>query len=144
MAAYYHLQGKTLYDVITECYKKYGYYSELTLNLVMPGLDGLDRMKKLMDSLRSQPPKTLGGMKVAAVADHLSGIKKYTDHEEALPGHLTGSNVVAFTLEGGSELIVRPSGTEPKVKVYLMTKAASLEEGEVIKAKLADAARALV
>jgi len=144
MAAYYHQQGKTLYDVITECYNKYGFYSELTLNLVMPGLDGLDKMKKLMDSLHSQPPRELGGMKVLAVADHLSGIKKYADHEEALPSHLIGSNVVAFTLESGSEFIVRPSGTEPKVKVYLMTKASSYEEGEAIKARLAEAARALV
>ena len=143
MAAYYHLRGKTLYDVMQECYAKYGYYAEQTMNLVMPGLDGLAKMAALMKSLRETPPAAIAGLPVLATADHLTGIKKTAAGEEPLPEHLRDSNVIAFTLEGGAELIVRPSGTEPKIKVYVMVHADTLEEADTLKAKLAEAFRKL-
>ncbi|MBQ6990255.1 MAG: phospho-sugar mutase [Clostridia bacterium] len=143
MAAYYHLQGKTLYDVMMECYEKYGYYSELTMNLVMPGLDGLEKMQKLMKMLHEDPPKSFAGFGVVSVANHLTGKKKTGDLVEDLPEHLIGSNVIAFTLDNGAELIIRPSGTEPKIKVYIMVKVDSMEKAEEIKASLSSAVKAL-
>ncbi|MBR5868992.1 MAG: phospho-sugar mutase, partial [Clostridia bacterium] len=143
MAAYYHLQGKTLYDVMMECYEKYGYYSELTMNLVMPGLDGLEKMQKLMKMLHEDPPKSFAGFGVASIANHLTGKKKTGDVVEDLPEHLVGSNVIAFTLDNGAELIIRPSGTEPKIKVYIMVKVDSMEKAEEIKASLSAAVKAL-
>ena len=141
MAAYYHLRGKTLYDVLIECYRKYGYYSETTMNLVMPGVDGLERIRGLMKSLREEPPADIAGRAVAAVSDHLAGTRKSASGTEALPAHLTGSNVLGFMLADGSEVLVRPSGTEPKVKVYVLTRGKSAEEAEKTKSELTEACK---
>ena len=143
MAAYYHLQGKTLYDVMQECYAKYGCFGDLTLNLVMPGLDGLAKMARIMKSLRETPPAEIASFPVVAVADHLIGVKKTAAGEETLPEHLTKSNVLAFTLEGGAELIVRPSGTEPKIKVYVKACTDSEEKARALTETLADAFKKL-
>ena len=141
MAAYYHLRGKTLYDVMTECYAKYGYYSETTMNLVMPGVDGLEKIRGLMKSLREDPPAEIAGRAVTAVSDHLAGIRRNGNGSEALPAHLTGSNVLGFTLADGAEVLVRPSGTEPKVKVYVLTRGKSAEEAEAARNELSEACK---
>ncbi|MBR5742786.1 MAG: phospho-sugar mutase [Clostridia bacterium] len=141
MAAYYHLRGKTLYDVMTECYEKYGYYSEETMNLVMPGVDGLQKIRALMKTLRETPPDKIAGRAVRTVSDYLKGTKKGSGGEEELPAHLTGSNVLGFALEDGSEVLVRPSGTEPKVKVYLLTRGENMREAEAARGELAEACR---
>ena len=130
MAADYFDKGMTLYDAMESLYEKYGYYGEKTANLVMPGLDGLERMKKLMASLRTEPPKIIGGINVVKMRDYSSGIATYiSDHrEEKL--NMQGSNVLYFDLKDGTSFIVRPSGTEPKIKVYILTKGGSREECE--------------
>jgi len=117
----------TVYEGLQEMFKKYGNYAEKTLNLVMPGLDGLAKMKKLMDDLRSNPPKEIEGVKVVCVKDYSDGSVHYTDGKEETM-ELSGSNVLRFELEDGSTAIVRPSGTEPKVKVYLLVHADTMEE----------------
>ena len=121
MAAWYKTRGMTLVDGIEEHFKNLGrYYAERTLNLVMPGYDGLQKMQALMDGLRSDPPREIGGQAVVATADYLSG-KSVTKGIET-DMELKGSNVLQFTLADGTGFIVRPSGTEPKVKVYLLAK----------------------
>ena len=123
MAAWYYAQGKTLYDALMEMYAKYGWYGEKTMNLVMSGLDGLEKMKVLMADLRKAPPTEIAGVKVTAVLDYSDGTRKTADGTEKM--ELSGSNVLSFELADGSTLIVRPSGTEPKIKVYILTKGES-------------------
>lgn len=120
MAAHYQLQGKTLLDALDDLYEKYGYYMEKTLNLVMPGLDGLQKMKKLMDELRSDPPENISGTEVIRIRDYSDGsiFVKGLGKVDKTP--FWGSNVLYLELSDGSSFIVRPSGTEPKVKVYLL------------------------
>ena len=120
MAAWYADQGLTLSKALKKLYEKYGNYGELTLNLQMPGLDGITRMKELMKNLRENPPVEICGVPVAAVRDYMDGIETDKKTGEVSKIELSGSNVLRFILEDGSVIIVRPSGTEPKTKVYLM------------------------
>lgn len=120
MAAYYFEKGMTLAQAMDALYEKYGFYGEKTLNLVMPGLDGLEKMKALMAELRAQPLTEIAGTPVLRMRDyqdgsiHVIGLGK-VDHTE-----ISGSNVLYFELEDGCSFIVRPSGTEPKIKIYIL------------------------
>ena len=122
MAAYYSEQGKTLLDALHDVYEKYGNYAEKTLNLVMPGLDGLEKMKHVMATLRSDPPAEVAGTPVATVRDYLTGETKVKELGTVGKTHIKGSNVLYFELGDGSSFIIRPSGTEPKIKVYLLVR----------------------
>ena len=128
MAAWYAGQGMTLYDALQGLYEKYGHYLELTMNLVMPGLDGLKKMAKLMVDLRETPPTVIGGTPVAQWKDYKSGVMVDVATGEKTAMELSDSNVLRYELADGTSVIVRPSGTEPKVKVYIMTNGASQEE----------------
>ena len=128
MAAWYHAQGMTLFDALRSLYEKYGWYGEKTHNLVMPGLDGLEKMAALMQSLRAQPPVEIGGVKVAQYKDYSDGTVRDAATGAATPMPLSGSNVLRFELTDGSHIVVRPSGTEPKIKVYILTKGADAAE----------------
>ena len=120
MAAWYAGQGKTLYDAMLGLYEKYGYYGERTMNLVMPGLDGLRKMADLMADLRANPPREVGGTAVTQWKDYQDGsvVNVQTGAKSAM--ELSGSNVLRYELADGTSVIVRPSGTEPKVKVYIL------------------------
>ena len=128
MAAWYHAQGMTLFDALRSLYEKYGWYGEKTHNLVMPGLDGLEKMAALMQSLRAQPPVEIGGVKVAQYKDYSDGTVHDAATGAVTPMPLSGSNVLRFELTDGSHIVVRPSGTEPKIKVYILTKGADAAE----------------
>ena len=119
MAAHWYAQGKTLLDAMDELYEKYGFYAEETLNLYMYGVDGVREMDALMEKLRSEPPKEMNGLRVESVSDYLRGQITALADGNTVPTHIVGSNVLSFALSGGSRLVVRPSGTEPKLKVYL-------------------------
>ena len=121
MAAWYAGQGMTLYDALQALFAKYGHYGEKTLNLVMPGLDGLKKMAALMDSLRKQPPAAIGGTQVVCRKDYQDGSVVDVKTGERSAMELSGSNVLRFELADGTSVLVRPSGTEPKVKVYVLT-----------------------
>ena len=121
MAAWYAGQGMTLYDALQALFAKYGHYGEKTLNLVMPGLDGLKKMAALMDSLRKQPPADIGGTQVVCRKDYQDGSVVDVKTGERSAMELSGSNVLRFELADGTSVLVRPSGTEPKVKVYVLT-----------------------
>ena len=128
MAAWYAAQGMTLYDAIQALYKKYGWYGEKTHNLVMPGLDGLEKMAALMKSLRSAPPAAIAGVDVAVRKDYQDGSAVDCATGKVSKMELSGSNVLRFELADGTTILVRPSGTEPKIKVYILTKGANAAE----------------
>ncbi len=120
MAAWYFDQGMTLYDALQALYKKYGYYAEKTLNLVMPGLDGLKKMAALMADLRANAPTEIAGVAVKQQKDYQDGSVVDVDTGAKSTMELSGSNVLRYEMADGTSLIVRPSGTEPKVKVYIL------------------------
>ncbi len=121
MAAWYAAQGMTLFDALDALFEKYGYYAEKTYNLVMPGLDGLKDMANLMQSLRQNPPAQLSGVDVVARKDYQDGSVVDCATGALSTMELTGSNVLRFEMADGTSVIVRPSGTEPKIKVYILT-----------------------
>ena len=119
MAAYYRNQGKTLYDALMEIYEKYGFYAERTVSFTMPGKDGMAKMSEILVNLRKSPIKSAVGLDVL----------KSTDFEHDQTG-LPKSNVLKYELsDGKTYFIIRPSGTEPKIKIYAGTVADSMENG---------------
>ena len=128
MAAHYAAQGMTVLDALQALFAKYGCYGEKTFNLVMPGLDGLADMAKLMKGLRENPPAEIAGVKVAQFKDYLDGSVVDCASGERGAMELSGSNVLRFELADGTSIIVRPSGTEPKIKVYILTKGADFAQ----------------
>ena len=118
MAAYYKKQGKSLLDVMKEIYEEFGYYRNRLLNYAFEGESGMKFMNGVMDGLRSNAPTEIAGEKVISVSDYkLSVMKNLADGTES-EIKLPKSNVLAYKLENGGSFIVRPSGTEPKIKVY--------------------------
>ena len=144
MAAYYRTQGKTLYDAMEEMYEKYGYYCEQTISIVMPGVSGLQRMKELMQELRDKPLTAVGPDKVDFTRDYMPGTRTCMADGRVEQMELKGQNVMYYELEGGTTFIIRPSGTEPKVKVYIMAKGANKAEAEAKVDVLAAAAKEIV
>ena len=128
MAASYFKKGMTLADALEALYEKYGYFAELTLNLVMPGLDGLDKMRRIMATLRAEPPREIGGTSVLGMRDYQSGTVSVAELGVVGKTPISGSNVLYFELGDGTAFIVRPSGTEPKIKVYILTQGESHAE----------------
>lgn len=120
MTAWYAAQGMTLLDALQALYRKYGYYGEQTLNLVMPGLEGMAQMKAIMAALRQTPPTMIGGTPVVCQRDYQTGIERQVTTGRETQMALTGSNVLSYPLSDGTTILVRPSGTEPKIKVYLL------------------------
>ena len=128
MAAWYASRGMSLWDAIDELSEKYGFFDERTINLYMPGLDGMDRMAKLMESLRNDPPAEIASTKVVKRSDYLDGTCTDAVSGEKTEIELSGSNVLRFALSDGTVILARPSGTEPKIKVYILARGASAEE----------------
>ena len=143
MAAYYHDKGMNLSQAMESLYEKYGRYAEKTLNLVMPGLDGIVKMKDLMAELRSNPPKQIAGVEVFRLRDYSDGSIKVPELGVMGQTPIKGSNVLYFELADGTSFIVRPSGTEPKVKVYILCKGADKAECDAKIAKYSEYAEGL-
>ena len=131
MAAYYRSKGSSIKKRLEEIYKEYGRYLNKVDSFVFPGLSGMDKMKDIMEKLRKNPPKDFAGKKVEQV----------TDYEDTAATGLPKANVLTYTLEGGETIVVRPSGTEPKIKTYFTTKGKDLKEAEAEKEKLAKAVK---
>lgn len=121
MARYYRAQNKNLYQVMQELYAQYGYYQNKTVSLTFEGAAGAKKMSALMDSLRSDAPASFAGYAVEEVKDYKGGYLGLPD-----------ANVVEFDLAGGNKVIVRPSGTEPKIKIYLFARGETLDEAHEI------------
>ena len=127
MAAYYMQKDMTLYDALLGLYEKYGYYFEGVQNIYMEGLDGKDRMNALMETLRNDPPKELGGVEVTSIRDYKSGVITDLKTGKTEPTGLPSSNVLYFVNANGDVVVVRPSGTEPKLKLYFLVNGKSAE-----------------
>lgn len=130
MAAFYHKKGMTLLDAMDALYEKYGYFMEKTINLIMPGLDGLQKMSDLMRSLRSEPPRQIAGEEVIRLRDYSDGSIWVAGLGKVDKTPFAGSNVLYFELADGCSFIIRPSGTEPKIKIYILSRGKSKEECE--------------
>ena len=142
-AAYYKLQNKTLSDVMEEIFKTYGYYLEHVESAEMPGKDGVGKMREIMTALRENPPKELGGVQVDAVLDILKGTKVYADGKTEQLRYPT-SDVLYFALAGGGFVCVRPSGTEPKIKLYVNVNHKEKAQAEALLKEVSVAARTLL
>ena len=140
MTAYYSKRGLTLCDALEELYKTYGYYREGMTDIYMEGLDGIERRKRVMATLRNNPPKTIGGCKVARVGDFAARTYTNLATGEKTDSGLPASDVLVYILEDGDKVIVRPSGTEPKIKIYFLSHAADAAAAEPkLKAYMEDA-----
>ena len=128
MAAWYAGQGMTLREAMDALYELYGAFDERTLNLVMPGLDGLRDMQRLMERLHSAPPAELGGTQVLRTRDYLAGTVSIPGLGPVEKTPISGSDVLYFELADGTSFIIRPSGTEPKIKIYLLARGGTRAE----------------
>ncbi|MDR0490857.1 MAG: phospho-sugar mutase [Oscillospiraceae bacterium] len=128
MAAWYHGEGMTMYEALLSLYEKYGWYGEKTLNIMMPGLDGLAKMRSMMEGLRDAPPAEIAGATVIVRRDYRTGDETDVRTGVVTAMELSGSNVLRFETSDGTVVIIRPSGTEPKVKIYVMTRGETRSE----------------
>ena len=138
-ACYYKKNfGKTLVDAIDMLYQQYGYYGDKVVSFVCPGKDGLETMQNLMASLRDNPPTEIGGAKVVALRDYQKSTRVEGDKVETLT--LPKSNVLYFELENDAWVCVRPSGTEPKIKLYVNAVSDASDKTQALLKEYADAA----
>jgi phosphoglucomutase len=131
MTAYYKKKGMTLSDALAELYKTYGLYGEKTIDIYMEGLDGIENRKKVMQKLRDNIPTSIGGVAVKSAGDYKSGLITELNGGKTTVTGQPSSDVLYYTLENEDKIIVRPSGTEPKIKIYLLAHSenkASLDE----------------
>ncbi|HJG36272.1 phospho-sugar mutase [Enorma phocaeensis] len=133
MAQYYKLQGKNLVQAMRELYEKYGYYHNKTVSLSYPGADGAAKMAGIMAGLRETAPAEIAGSKVEGVVDYKGGVNG-----------LPSANVIEFDLEGGNKAIVRPSGTEPKIKLYIFAKGEDAAAADALLAAIEEDGRKLL
>ena len=135
-------ENTTLYDKLQELYKKFGYYTEKVISVTLPGKDGVAKMKGIMADLREHAPESLAGLKVLAVRDYQKGTRVDANGTTALD--TPPSDVLYFELEDNNWVCIRPSGTEPKIKLYVNTKAADAATSDALNQKLAESAQALM
>ena len=141
LALYLRTQGRTLWDELQRIFEKYGHSVEHVSSVTLPGKDGVAKMKQIMAGLRANAPKSLAGLSVLAVRDYKTGLRTDADGETAQMG-LPVSDVLYYELEGRNWVCVRPSGTEPKFKLYVNTRAASTGAALDLNAALEKAAQA--
>ena len=120
MTAFYKKDGKTLSNALKMLYENYGFYGERTIDIYMEGLDGIERRKRVMSSLRNNPPKSIGNTKVSSIGDYMTCSILEVDSGKTTSTGQPSSDVLYYTLESGDKIIVRPSGTEPKIKIYIL------------------------
>lgn len=138
-AAYYKEKGMTLWDAVTEMYKKYGYYKDEVKSIGLKGIEGLAKIQEIMEYFRANTPSEMGGLKVLAARDYKDGRIKDMSTGELKPTGLPASNVLYYDLEDNAWLCVRPSGTEPKIKFYYGIKGTSMEDADKRSTKLGEA-----
>lgn len=135
-AAYYRTQGKTLWDAMLDMYEKYGYYKDDIQSITLKGIEGLNKIQKIMETLRENPPAQIGGCQVLKARDYKADTIKDIETGEVTSTGLPSSNVLYYDLSDDAWVCVRPSGTEPKVKFYYGVKGNSLEDAEEKSSKL--------
>ncbi len=143
-AAYYKTQGKTLWDAMLALYERCGYYQDHVESVTLKGIEGLEKIRHIMEYLRKEPPKAIGAYPVLAVRDYQAGTIADMQTGKAVPTGLPSSNVLYYELEEDAWVCVRPSGTEPKVKFYIGVKGDSMQDAQEKVNALSDAALDLV
>lgn len=128
MTAYYKSIGKTLYDVLSELYAEFGFYCNRLMNFAYEGADGMTKMAKIMSDTAANPPAEIAGRKVLTRYDYNTSEQIDTATGDVTPITLPKSNVLAYSVEGGCFVIMRPSGTEPKIKIYVTAVGETLEK----------------
>lgn len=143
-AAYYKTKNMTLWDAMIALYERYGYYKDGIVSVTMKGIEGLDKIQSIMTSLRENPPAEVGGYKVTAIRDYKKDTIKNLATGEVTPTGLPSSNVLYFEMENNTWICVRPSGTEPKIKLYYGVVGTSLEDADAKSKALADSVNAMI
>ena len=143
-AAYYRTQGKTLWDAMLDMYERYGYYKDDIQSITLKGIEGLQKIQQIMDTLRKNPPAEIGGYTVLKARDYQADTIKDTVTGEVTKTGLPSSNVLYYDLSDDAWVCVRPSGTEPKVKFYYGIKGDSLADAEEKSAKLGEEVLAMI
>ena len=137
-AAYYKTKNMTLWDAMIALYERYGYYKDGIVSITMKGIEGLAKIQSIMTSLRENTPREIGEYRVRVVRDYKTGIVKNLVTGQEEPTGLPVSNVLYFEMQGNTWLCVRPSGTEPKIKLYYGVVGTSLADADAKAAELAD------
>jgi phosphoglucomutase len=135
-AAYYRLKGKTLLDALHDLYEQYGYYLESVKNYSFSGIEGMEKIAAIMNKLRMNPPTELSGHKVLVYKDYQTGLN-YVGGESS-PMDTPRTNMLYFEAEGDRSFIIRPSGTEPKIKLYFGVRGSTMDEAKSSMDRLVD------
>ncbi len=143
-AAYYKTQGKTLWDAMIDMYERYGYYKDDIKSISLKGIEGLKKIQEILETLRSETPKTIGGYQVLKVRDYKKDTVTDMASGKVTSTGLPNSNVLYYDLSDDAWLCVRPSGTEPKVKFYYGIKGTSLADADAKSAALGDEVMAMI
>ena len=143
-AAYYKQKGMTLWDAMVAMYEKYGYYKDAVKSIGLSGIEGLAKIQSIMETLRNNTPKEVGGYKVVSARDYKLDTIKDMASGEVKPTGLPSSNVLYYDLNDGAWICVRPSGTEPKIKFYYGIKGSSMEDADARSEALGAAVMAMV
>lgn len=144
MAAYYKTKGKSLAEVMDSIYDEFGYYFNTVSSYTFEGASGMEKMAAIMDGLRTDTPKSFGGMEVTVIDDYKTSVSTNIADSGTKTIDLPKSNVLAYTLTDGNKIIVRPSGTEPKIKAYITAIGKTRAEAQAIADKLLADADALM
>ncbi len=144
MAAYYKTKGKSLAEVMDSIYDEFGYYFNTVSSYTFEGASGMEKMAAIMDGLRADTPKSFGGMEVTVIDDYKTSVSTNIADSGTKAIDLPKSNVLAYTLTDGNKIIVRPSGTEPKIKAYITAIGKTRAEAQAIADKLLADADALM
>ena len=134
----------TLSEALDALYEKYGFYTEKTISVTYEGLAGIQKIKDMMKALVANPPKEFAGVKVLYVNDYLNSVRTNMETGETEPFNFDVSNVLSYDLEDGTLLTIRPSGTEPKIKAYVMTMGKTEKIAEENKEKYVEAIRKMI
>ena len=144
MAAYYRSIGSSIKEELERIYAQYGRYLNKVDSFEFPGLSGMDKMAGIMQHLRQNPPTAFAGCKVVSVSDYQARTRTDFVTGKTEPIDLPAANVLIYALEGGASVVVRPSGTEPKIKTYFTTLGKDLAEAQAQKDALAAALKPLL
>ncbi|MFQ9950886.1 MAG: phospho-sugar mutase [Clostridium sp.] len=142
MALYYKNLGKTLVDALNALYDEFGYYKNQLTDFAFEGAEGMNNMNRIMQSLRDNAPEKIGPYTVCGHTDYLVSVR--VDGSESKPVSLPKSNVLEYRLDNGGKMIIRPSGTEPKIKIYLSAKGADMAEAQKITDTLKQSAKEML
>lgn len=143
-SAYYKTQGKTLWDAMVDMYEKYGYYKDDVKSITLKGIEGLQKIQEILETLRKNPPAEVGGYQVLRARDYKADTIRNIETGEVTKTGLPSSNVLYYDLTDDAWLCVRPSGTEPKVKFYYGIKGTSLADADEKSEKLGEQVLSLI